>query len=99
MLQWCFHRLHSGCGGLCLIPDVHAGAPLAASNNAKARGADALECLEGLQNQGPSKAAAAGGRLIAKAPPFDPARCEAWKASNNIRVKWVRVPVLLHTWT
>ncbi|CAL5222677.1 g5077 [Coccomyxa viridis] len=71
---WSLHRgargLHSEEGH----SEQPAGAPLDASNNVKARGADASECLEGLQTQGPSKAAAAGGRIIARAPPFDPAR-------------------------
>lgn len=40
----------------------------------KARGSDAAECLEGLQSSLPQKAAAAGGRILARAPPFDPAR-------------------------
>jgi hypothetical protein len=40
----------------------------------KARGSDAAQCLEGLQSSVPQKAAAAGGRILARALPFDPAR-------------------------
>lgn len=50
-----------------------AGAALTGGSS-KARGADAAECLSGLQSSLPQKAAAAGGNIIARAPAFDPAR-------------------------
>lgn len=51
-----------------------AGSALQSGGGGNARGMDAAQCLEGLQSRLPQKAAAAGGNIVARAPPFDPAR-------------------------
>ncbi len=54
---------------------MRAGKTLDSGGRAgQVRGSDAAECLTGLQSSLPQKAAAAGGRVLGRAPSFNPAR-------------------------
>ncbi|CAL8461843.1 g1374 [Coccomyxa elongata] len=71
---WSLHRGARGLSSEEGSPGAGPGAALASGGAGNARGTDAAECLEGLQSKLPQRAAAAGGNIIARAPPFDPAR-------------------------